>query len=95
VSSAPADAVAQLEFGAGHVSGTTDCNAFDGSLVTVGDSITISNWQITEADCSTGLRSLDEHMRAVLFDGEISFAIDGDVLRLRHPSGLGLDLRAT
>lgn len=79
----------------GHFTGSTGCNAMSGTT-TLGpdDTITFSDLVTTKQACPGDQARLEQAVRAVL-DSDVAFEIEADVLRLDHPGGRGLGLRAS
>ncbi len=95
-SSVPTGAEAHLVIASdGRFTGSTGCNAMSGTT-TLGpdDTINFSDVMATTQGCKGDRARLEQAVSAVL-DGEIAFDIEADVLRLDHPDGRGLGLRAT
>lgn len=93
-SSIPGGAVAHLTIGAdGRSSGNTGCNQMGGSAATTATTIAFSDVFTTRMACDPDRTRLEQAVLAVL-RGTVTYEIDADVLRLRHPGGKGLDLRA-
>ena len=94
VSSVPAGAVAYLTLGTdGRFSGNTGCNEMGGGAAVTSTTITFSGAFTTRMACEPDRTRLEQAVLAVLREA-ISYEIDGDQLRLRHPGGRGLHLRA-
>ena len=93
-SSVPAGVEAHLVFdGGGRVGGSTGCNEVGADAAVNGDTITFSDVVTTDMACDPDRTRLERAVLAVL-DGEVPYEIEADVLRLTHPRGKGLGLRA-
>lgn len=77
----------------GAVLGSTGCNQFRGSATVSGSTITFGEVIATRRACEPEVTKVERHILAVL-DGEVRFGIEGGQLRLDHPGGKGLVLRA-
>jgi heat shock protein HslJ len=95
VSSVPAGGGATVVFADGQVSVDVEgCNQGGGDA-TIGDgTIELGALRTTRIACPSPAAEIETAVTAVL-DGEITYAIEADVLTLTHPSGRGLTLRAT
>jgi heat shock protein HslJ len=93
-SSIPVGAVAHLTLNSdGAFRGNDGCNEMGGSAATMSATIRFSDVFTTKMACEPDRMRLEQAVLAVLRD-EVTYEIDADVLRLRHPSGKGLDFRA-
>lgn len=93
-SSIPIGARAHLTIGAdGTFTGNTGCNEMGGAAATTGTMIAFSDVFTTRMACEPDRTRLEQAVLAVLRDSP-TYEIEADLLRLRHPSGKGLDLRA-
>lgn len=93
-SSIPQGAVAQLQLNAdGTFTGNTGCNHMGGGAVIAAPTIRFAGVFTTKMACEDGRMRLEQAVLGVLRD-DVSYEIEADVLRLRHASGKGLDLRA-
>ncbi|HUG04992.1 MAG TPA: META domain-containing protein [Candidatus Limnocylindria bacterium] len=93
-SSIPQGAVAHLILsGDGTFTGNTGCNQMGGAAGTTGPAIRFSDVFTTRIACEQDRMRLEQAVLSVLRD-EVSYEIEADLLRLRHPSGRGIDLRA-
>lgn len=93
-SSIPQRAVAHLLVNAdGSFTGTTGCNQMGGAAVITNPAIRFSDVFTTKMACEPDRMRLEQSVLDVL-RADVSYEIEADQLRLRHPSGKGLDLRA-
>jgi heat shock protein HslJ len=93
-SSTPQGATAHLLVNAdGSFTGTTGCNQMGGAAVIAGPKIRFGDVFTTKMACVADRMRLEQAVLEVLRD-DVSYEIEADLLRLRHPSGKGLDLRA-
>jgi len=93
-SSIPQGAVAHLLLNAdGTFTGDTGCNQMGGSAVIAAPTIRFAGVFTTKMACEEGRMRLEQAVLGVLQD-TVNYEIEADVLRLRHASGKGLDLRA-
>lgn len=93
-SSIPQGAVALLLMNAdGSFTGTTGCNQMGGAAVMTNSAIRFSGVFTTKIACEPDRMRLEQAVLSVLRD-DVSYEIEADLLRLRHPSRRGLDLRA-
>lgn len=93
-SSIPFGAVAHFTLNPdGAFRGNTGCNQMGGTAVTTSTAIGFSGVFTTKMACESDRLRLEQAVLDVLRD-EVTYTVDADVLRLRHPSGKGLDLRA-
>jgi heat shock protein HslJ len=93
-SSIPQRATAHLlANGDGTFTGNTGCNQMGGAAVIAGPTIRFSGVYTTKMACEPGRMRLEQAVLDVLRD-DVSYEIVADLLRLRHASGKGLDLRA-
>lgn len=95
-SSVPPDADAHitLEEDADRFGGSTGCNQMGGTATVADGSINFAEVISTKMACSPERMDVEESVLAVL-DGDVAYEIEADVLRLSHPNGKGLHLRAT
>ena len=77
----------------GTFSGSTGCRAFSGQWTEHGDQIVAPSWGLDEETCAAELTNQDDHVVSVIGDGFIP-TIDGDLLTLMDPGGIGLVYRA-
>lgn len=91
-SSVPAGATAWLVFRAGTIEVAAGCNTGSAAFRQERDTLAIGELTLTAKACQPDLMRL-EHAVVTVLDGEISFDIEADVLRLKHPSGRQLHLR--
>ena len=77
----------------GRFTGNTGCNEMGGSALTTAATITFSDVFTTRMACEPDRMRLEQAVLAVLRD-TVAYEVNADALRLRHPSGKGLDLRA-
>lgn len=93
-SSIPRGATAQLLLNAdGTFTGNTGCNHMGGAAVTTTGSLRFSGVFTTKMACEPDRMRLEQAVLGVL-EGDVSYEIEADLLRLRHASGKGIDLRA-
>lgn len=93
-SSIPQRAVAHLLVNAdGSFTGTTGCNQMGGAAVITKTAIRFSDVFTTKMACEPDRMRLEQSVLDVL-RADVNYEIEADLLRLRHPSGKGLDLRA-
>ena len=93
-SSIPQGATAHLLMNAdGTFTGTTGCNQMGGAAVIAGPTIRFNDVYTTKMACEDARMRLEQAVLGVLRD-EVSYEIEADLLRLRHASGKGIDLRA-
>ena len=77
----------------GTFTGNTGCNHMGGSAVIAAPTIRFAGVFTTKMACEEGRMRLEQAVLGVLQD-TVNYEIEADVLRLRHASGKGLDLRA-
>jgi heat shock protein HslJ len=93
-SSIPQGAVANLLLNAdGTFTGNTGCNHMGGGAVISAPTVRFAGVFTTKMACEDGRMRLEQAVLDVLRD-EVSYEVEADVLRLRHASGKGLELRA-
>jgi heat shock protein HslJ len=94
VAASPIGEPALLELNAdGTFSGSTGCRSFSGGWTEQGDQIVAPSWGLDEETCPAELSAQDDHIVSVIGDGFIP-TIDGDLLTLMDPGGVGLVYRA-
>jgi len=94
VAAAPMGEPATLELsGDGTFTGSTGCRAFSGEWMEQGDQIQAPSWGMDQTTCPAELSDQDGHVVTVIGDGFIP-TIDGDLLTLMDPGGIGLVYRA-
>jgi heat shock protein HslJ len=94
VASSPMGEPATLEFRAdGTFTGSTGCRSFSGQWVEQGDQIIAPSWEMDASECAADIRAQDDHVVSVIGDGFIP-TIDGQLLTLVEPGGVGLVYRA-
>ncbi|MDQ3690636.1 MAG: META domain-containing protein [Chloroflexota bacterium] len=94
VASAPMGEPATLEFHEdGTFTGSTGCRTFEGNWMEQGDQIEAPTWGMNETTCAPGLSGQDDHVVSVIGDGFIP-TIDGELLTLMDPEGIGLVYRS-
>lgn len=76
----------------GTFTGSTGCRTFSGEWAEQGDQIVAPSWGL-DGTCSAELSGQDEHVVSVIGDGFIP-TIDGELLTLMDPGGVGLVYRA-
>ncbi len=77
----------------GTFSGSTGCRAYSGEWMEQGDQIVAPSWGLDEETCPAELSSQDDHVVSVIGDGFIP-TIEGNLLTLMDPGGVGLVYRA-
>jgi heat shock protein HslJ len=93
-SSIPIGARAHLTIGTdGTFTGNSGCNEMGGGAVTTGTTIAFSDVFTTRMACEPDRTRLEQAVLAVLRD-TVTYEVEADRLRVRYPSGKGLDLRA-
>jgi len=93
-SSIPQGAVAHVTFNAdGSLSGSAGCNTMGGSYASTATALRFAGIFTTKMACDDTRTRLERAVLGVLRD-EVSYEIEADVLRVRHPSGSGLHFRA-
>ena len=93
-SSIPQGAVAQLLVNVdGTFTGNTGCNHMGGAAAITNVALRFSGVFTTKMACEPDRMRLEQAVLGVL-EGDVSYEIEADVLRLRHTSGKGIDLRA-
>ncbi len=95
-SSVPAGAEAYLVFSERGFTGSTGCNQMSGASTvdSTGATITFSDVISTKIACEDDRMRLEGAVLSVL-DGKVAYDVESDRLRLDHPSGRGLGLRAS
>ena len=94
VAASPMGEPATLELsGDGSFIGSTGCRAFSGEWTEDGDQIVAPSWGLDQTTCPAELMAQDDHVVSVIGDGFIP-TIDGDLLTLMDPGGIGLVYRA-
>jgi len=94
VAASPMGEPATLELsGDGTFTGSTGCRTFSGDWVEQGDQIQAPSWGMDETTCLAELSAQDDHVVSVIGDGFIP-TIEGDLLTLMDPGGIGLVYRA-
>jgi heat shock protein HslJ len=94
VAASPIGERALLELNAdGTFSGSTGCRSFSGGWTEEGDQIVAPSWGMDEETCPAELSAQDDHIVSVIGDGFIP-TIEGDLLTLMDPGGIGLVYRA-
>jgi heat shock protein HslJ len=84
--------VATLQFDATTLRGSSGCNSVTAGIAVHGPTITVSAPTWTDRRCLQAA-PYEDAMRAVL-QGDVTFAIDGDALRLTGSGGTSIGLRA-
>jgi heat shock protein HslJ len=77
----------------GTFSGSTGCRTFTGRWVEFGAQVQAPEFQMGETECKPELAQQDSHVVSVLGDGFVP-SIEGDLLTLLDPGGVGLVYRA-
>jgi len=95
VASPPAGEPATLEVRAdGTFSGSTGCRTFTGRWIAFGAQITAPELRMGETECPAELWEQDSHVVSVIGDGFVP-SVEGDLLTLLDPGGVGLVYRAS
>ncbi|MGH2416980.1 MAG: META domain-containing protein [Candidatus Limnocylindria bacterium] len=77
----------------GTFNGSTGCRTFSGEWVEQGEQIVAPSWGLDEAECAADVGLQDTHVVSVIGDGFVP-SVDGDLLTLTDPGGVGLVYRA-
>ena len=94
VAASPMGEPATLELSEdGTFTGSTGCRTFSGEWMEQGDQIQAPSWGMDETTCPAELSAQDDHVVSVIGDGFIP-TIEGDLLTLMDPGGIGLVYRA-
>jgi heat shock protein HslJ len=94
VASPPGGDPATLELRAdGTFSGSTGCRPFTGRWMEFGAQITAPELRMGDTECPDQLAGQDSHAISVIGDGFVP-SIEGDLLTLQDPGGVGLVYRA-
>lgn len=94
VASAPMGEPATLELRSdGTFEGSTGCRTFDGAWIERGEQIFAHTMGMNEVECRAALGQQDSHVVSVIGDGFVP-TIEGDLLTLIDPGGVGLVYRA-
>ena len=94
-SSVPAGTQAHLIFAAdGTLSGSDGCNLVSGGAKAASGTIHFADIVTTKMACEPDRARLEAAVLAVLREGDVAYEVEADLLRLRAPGGVGLDLRA-
>ncbi|MEA2651137.1 MAG: hypothetical protein QOI85_858 [Chloroflexota bacterium] len=94
VAGSPVGEPANLELNAdGTFSGSTGCRTFSGDWVEQGDQIMAPSFGMDQTTCPAEFSDQDNHVVSVIGDGFIP-TIEGDLLTLMDPGGIGLVYRA-
>lgn len=93
-SSTPAAATATLRFREDMVEISGGCNSGSAAYTVGGDTIRFENAVMTLKACAPDIMRLEAAVLDVVRD-EVEIEIDADRLTLTHPSGKGIQLRAT
>lgn len=78
----------------GTFSGSTGCRTFTGRWMEFGEQIQAPELRMGETECSAELAEQDSHVVSVIGDGFVP-SIDGDLLTVLDPGGVGLVYRAS
>lgn len=76
----------------GQATGSTGCNRFTGPATIEGDTITFGELATTRMACPTDVAEVERSVLHVL-DGQVTYEVDGAILRLMKADGTGLGLR--
>lgn len=94
VATAPMGEPATLELRSdGSFSGSTGCRPFDGQWVEAGEQLMATTFAMGDVACPAELANQDSHVVSVIGDG-FAPSIDGELLTLVDPGGVGLVYRA-
>lgn len=94
VASSPVGDPATLELRAdGTFGGSTGCRTFTGRWIEFGSQIQAPELRMGDTECAAELAQQDSHVVSVIGDGFVP-SIDGDLLTLIDPGGVGLVYRA-
>jgi heat shock protein HslJ len=94
VASSPLGDPATLELRSdGTFSGSTGCRTFSGEWLEQGEQIIAPSWAMDQTDCAAELSQQDSHVTSVIGDGFVP-TVEGDLLTLTDPGGIGLVYRA-
>ena len=94
VAASPVGEPATLELNEdGTFTGSTGCRTFSGDWIEQGDQIQAPSLAMDDTTCPAELSDQDDHVVSVIGDGFIP-TIDGDLLTLMDPGGIGLVYRA-
>jgi heat shock protein HslJ len=94
VANPPAGEPATLELRSdGTFRGSTGCRTFTGRWVEFGAQINAPDFAMGEIDCPADLQEQDSHVVSVIGDGFVP-SIEGDLLTLQDPGGVGLVFRS-
>lgn len=94
VAAAPAGDPATLELDSdGTLTGSTGCRSFTGTWIEQGEQIVATSLAMDGVDCHAGVQSQDGHVVSVVGDGFVP-SLEGDLLTLTDPGGIGLVYRA-
>jgi heat shock protein HslJ len=84
---------AQLTISAERITGSTGCNDLQGIVSRTGDKLTFGEIGTTRRACAGDAAALEKAVLGVL-NGEVTYSIESNRLKLRTPAGTGLDLIA-
>ena len=94
VAAAPLGDPATLELRSdGTLTGSTGCRSFTGTWIEQGEQIVAPSLAMDAAECPAVLQSQDSHVVSVVGDGFVP-SLEGDLLTLTDPGGVGLVYRA-
>jgi len=94
VAASPVGEPAKLELNEdGTFTGSTGCRGFSGDWIEQGDQIQAPSLAMDDTTCPAELSDQDDHIVSVIGDGFIP-TIDGELLTLMDPGGIGLVYRA-
>jgi heat shock protein HslJ len=94
VAASPMGEPATLELSEdGTFTGSTGCRTFSGEWIEQGDQIQAPSWSMDQTTCPAELSTQDDHVVSVIGDGFIP-TIEGDLLTLLDPGGIGMVYRA-
>lgn len=95
VATAPMGEPATLELRSdGTFSGSTGCRPFDGQWTEAGEQLMATTFAMGDVACPAELAGQDSHVVSVIGDGFVP-SIDGELLTLLDPGGVGLVYRAS
>jgi heat shock protein HslJ len=84
----------RVTFDGSRVTASTGCNGAGGEYTVDGDTLTVTPGPTTMKACGGDIMLVEYAVQAVL-TGDVRFTITADHLTLTHPSGRGIQLRAS
>ncbi|GAA1552742.1 META domain-containing protein [Kribbella lupini] len=91
--SSPSNGGVHLTINGDRVTGSTSCNELQGVVARTGDQLTFGEIGTTRRACTGPAAELEKTVLATL-NGEVTYTVDADKLRLRTPAQDGLDFNA-